>query len=149
MKTFVLIKPDAIARRLVGEIIRRFEQKNLCIMRMETRYKNREWCRQHYHQWDNDMVSRDVLDGLCDMMTNVPLIGIVLAGEEVARVVKAMVGATDSVMAAPGTIRGDFGTRPICNNLVHAADTPTVGKREAAQFFNPATDCWLDEVSPN
>ncbi len=141
MKTFVIIKSDAIERKLVGEIIRRFERKNLRIVRMETRYKNREWCRGHYHQWDNDR-SSEILDGLCDMMTNVPLIGIVLEGEEVPRVVKTMVGATDSVLAAPGTIRGDFGTRPIRHNLVHAADSATIGKREAVQFFNPATDCW-------
>jgi len=144
MKTFVIIKPDAIERKLVGEIIRRFEQKNLSIVRMETRCKNREWCVAHYHQFNNDYTPPGILEGLCDMMTNIPLIGIVLEGEGAANVVRRMVGDTDSVMAAPGTIRGDFGTRPIRNNLVHAADSATVGKREAVQFFNPATDCWLD-----
>ena len=142
MKTFVIIKPDAIERKLVGEIIRRFEQKNLSIVRMETRYKNREWCRGHYHQWDNDMVSSDVLDRLCDMMINAPLIGIVLEGPSgTPEVVKRMIGATNSFQAVPGTIRGDWGTQPVHNNLVHAADSATLGKREAAQFFNPATDC--------
>lgn len=146
MKTFVIIKPDAIERKLVGEIIRRFEQKNLHIVRMETRYKNREWCVGHYHEWDNDMVSRDVLTRLCDMMTNVLLIGIVLEGSEgTPQAVKQMVGATDSLLAALGTIRGDFGTRPIQNNLIHAADSEAVAKREMGLFFNPATDAWLDD----
>ena len=148
--TFVIIKPDAHERKLVGEIIKRFEQRGLYISRIESRRKNYEWCEQHYHQLatgtDKD---RSIFRPLALSMAKRPLIGIVLEGPQAPLVVKRMVGATDSVEADPGTIRGDFGTRPVRNNLVHAADSQLVAKREAAQFFNPATDCWPNEIPTN
>ena len=145
--TFVILKPDAHDRKLVGEIIKRFEQRGLYISRMELRRKNYEWCERHYHQLATGSDQEQaIFRALVQCMAKRPLIGIVLEGPQAPLVVKRMVGATDSIEADPGTIRGDFGTRPVRNNLVHAADSQLVAKREATMFFNPVTDCWPNEV---
>jgi len=141
MRTFVIIKPDAVERGLVGEIIKRFEQKLLKIVRMELRLKTAPWCAAHYSQFDSTKADhREIYARLQDGMIYKPLIGIVLAGEGVVDVVRKIVGGTDSIMAAPGTIRGDFGARPVHHNLVHAADSVEAAEREWALFYHNATD---------
>jgi len=140
METFVIIKPDAVERGLVGEIIKRFEQKGLSILRIEQRYKTRVWCALHYSSPD---LPTGVYRNLQEAMTNKPLVGIILDGPKAVTVVRRMIGATDSTQAWPGTIRGDFGTLPIYENLIHAADTEELVIREAELFFNPRTDSRL------
>lgn len=140
METFVIIKPDAIRRGLIGDIIKRFEQKSLTILQIEQRLKSRQWCALHYSNID---VPSEVYHKLVVAMVHAPLIGIVLQGEKAVTVLRRMIGATDSTQAWPGTIRGDFGTLPIHENLIHAADSENLAKQEAKYFFDPRTDCKL------
>lgn len=140
METFVIIKPDAIKRGLIGEIIKRFEQKGLIILRIEQRLKSRQWCALHYSNVD---IPSEVYHRLVNAMVHVPLIGIVLHGEKVVTVLRRMMGATDSTQAWPGTIRGDFGTLPVHENLIHASDSEDLAKQETKYFFDSRTDCRL------
>lgn len=140
MKTFVIIKPDAVRRGLIGDIIKRFEQKSLTILRIELHLKSQQWCALHYSNVD---LPSEVYHNLAESMVHEPLIGIVLQGEKVVTILRRMIGATDSTQARPGTIRGDFGTLPIHENLIHAADSEDLAKQEAKYFFDPRTDCRL------
>jgi len=150
MKTFVVIKPDAIRRGLVGEIVKRFEQKGFTIERMELRYKNEEWCRLQYSQFvcdcGDDCVNKEIFYPLVHALAGESLIGMVLKGPDAVFVVRRMVGATDSTQAEPGTIRGDFGSLPVRENLVHACDDEDRVDTEIRYFFDEETDC---ETSPN
>jgi nucleoside-diphosphate kinase len=137
MQTFVIIKPDAIRRGLIGEIIKRFEQKGLTILRIEQRLKSRPWCALHYSSPD---LPSEVYHRCVNSLLHVPLIGIVLEGEKAVTVLRRMIGATDSTQAWPGTIRGDFGTLPVHENLIHAANTEELAKQEAMYFFDSRTD---------
>lgn len=138
METFVIIKPDAIRRGLIGNIIKRFEQKGLTILRIELRLKSRAWCALHYSSPD---LNSQIYHRLKEVMTRQPLIGIVLEGEKAVTVLRRMIGATDSTQAWPGTIRGDFGTLPVHENLIHASDSEDIVEQEAKYFFDPRTDC--------
>ena len=133
--SFVIIKPDAIRRGLIGEIITRFERKCFSIQHIERRWKSESWALQHY-----DLVPPQVLPILVEFMTATPLIGIDLHGSNAIAVIRKMVGATNSSNAAPGTIRGDFGTWPIHVNCVHASDSPQACLRESSLFFASSTD---------
>jgi len=140
-RTFIIIKPDAIERGLVGEIITRLERKGLSVVRMDLRRKKADWCAAHYDQFDlRKEEGREIFRRLQQAMIYQPLIGAVIEGEEAIQVVRQLVGATDSLQAAPGTIRGDFGTRPIHRNLIHAADSIANAAREEALFFATTTD---------
>ncbi len=140
METFVIIKPDAVRRGLIGDIIKRFEQKGLTILRIELRLKSRQWCALHYSNVD---LLSEVYHNLADAMVHAPLIGIILRGEKAVTVLRRMIGATDSTQAWPGTIRGDLGTLPVYENLIHAADSKDLAKQEAKYFFDSRTDCRL------
>lgn len=133
--SFVIIKPDAIRRGLIGEIIARFERKCLTIRHIERRWKSESWALKHYAD-----VPPQVLPALIEFMTNTPLIGIDLHGSNAIAVIRKMVGVTNSANAAPGTIRGDFGTWPIYVNCVHASDSPTAYEHESSLFFDDSTD---------
>lgn len=140
-RTFIIIKPDAIERGLVGEIITRLERKGLSVIRMELRRKMADWCAAHYTQFDlKKEDDREIFRRLQRAMIYKPLIGAIIEGEEAVQVVRRLVGATDSLQAVPGTIRGDFGTRPIHQNLIHAADSVINAAREEALFFATTTD---------
>jgi nucleoside-diphosphate kinase len=143
MRTFAILKPDAIQRGLVGEIINRIERKGFEIMRMELRAKTAEWCRRHYSQFDPAVTKdREIYERLQRAMIYKPLIGILLEGDidHGIRTLRNLVGATNSMEAAPGTIRGDFGTLPIHLNLIHASASVEAVQREVALFFNDDTD---------
>ncbi len=129
-KTFVIVKPDAVSRGLIGKIISRFEDKFLEIVAIELKQKDETWCQLHYAH-----LSGPVYTKLEEFMLMGPIIGIVLQGPDVNSVVRIMVGSTDSLIAEPGTIRGDFGTHPILYNIVHAADSPEAAEREIKLFF--------------
>ena len=129
-KTFVIIKPDAISRGLIGRIISRFEDKFLRIVALEQKQKDEIWCRKHY-----EGIVSSVYCKLEEFMLKSPIIGIVLQGPDAIDTVRRMVGSTNSLKAAPGTIRGDWGTHPIRYNIVHAADSAAAVEHEIKLFF--------------
>ena len=129
-RTLVLIKPDAVRRGLVGEVLARFERKGLVLEALVLRGMDAELADQHYA----DHVEKPFYPPLKEFMTSGPLVAMVLAGDEVIEVVRAMIGATDGRKAAAGTIRGDFSLSNR-ENLVHASDSPESAKRELALWF--------------
>jgi len=129
-RSLVLIKPDAVRRGLVGEVLARFERKGLVIEALVLRGMDAALADQHY----SDHVEKPFYPPLKEFMTSGPLVAMVLAGDEVIEVVRAMIGATDGRKAAAGTIRGDFSLSNR-ENLVHASDSPESAKRELALWF--------------
>ncbi|MFI7544999.1 nucleoside-diphosphate kinase [Actinoplanes sp. NPDC049599] len=129
-RTLVLVKPDALRRGLLGEILGRFERKGLTIDALVVRTMDAELADQHYAEH----VERDFYPPLKKFMTSGPLAALVLSGDEVIAVVRALVGATDGRKAAAGTIRGDLSLSNR-ENLVHASDSPDSAKRELALWF--------------
>ena len=129
-RSLVLIKPDAVRRGLIGEIIGRFERKGLVVERMVLRSMDAELADRHYA----DHVDKAFYPPLKEFMTSGPLVALVLAGDGAIDVVRAMIGATDGRKAAAGTIRGDLSLSNR-ENLVHASDSPDSAKRELALWF--------------
>jgi nucleoside-diphosphate kinase len=130
VRSLVLIKPDAVRRGLIGEIIGRFERKGLVIERMVLRTMDAALADQHYA----DHVEKPFYPPLKEFMTGGPLIAMVLTGDEVIEVVRGLLGATDGRKAAAGTIRGDLSLSNR-ENLVHASDSPESAKRELELWF--------------
>jgi nucleoside-diphosphate kinase len=129
-RSLVLIKPDAVRRGLVGEILGRFESKGLVVEAMVLREMDARLADEHYA----DHVTKAFYPPLKEFMTSGPLVALVLAGDEVIEVVRTMIGSTDGRKAAAGTIRGDFSLSNR-ENLVHASDSPESAKRELALWF--------------
>jgi len=142
--TFVIIKPDAFERKLIGSIITRFEKMGLCITHIEERHKNITWCQNHYkHILEYCRIGtldQQIYDRLERFMTFSSTIGIILEGINAINRVKKMIGLTDATKAEPGTIRGDWGQFPGCINLVHAADSIEAVKKEIELYFDKETD---------
>jgi nucleoside-diphosphate kinase len=129
-RTLVLIKPDAVRRGLIGEILGRFERKGLVLEAMVLREMDADLADRHYAEH----VEKPFYPPLKTFMTGGPLVAVILAGEAAIDVVRALVGATDGRKAAAGTIRGDFSLSNR-ENLVHASDSPDSAKRELALWF--------------
>ncbi|HEU5038542.1 MAG TPA: nucleoside-diphosphate kinase [Nocardioides sp.] len=129
-RTLVLLKPDAVRRGLVGQVLSRFEAKGLTIAAMELRTITGEQADRHYAEH----VERDFYPPLRDFITSGPLVALVLEGDEAIDIVRALNGATDGRKAAPGTVRGDFSLSNR-ENLVHASDSPESAEREIALWF--------------
>ena len=129
-RTLVLIKPDAVRRGLVGELISRFERKGLAIDALTLRTMDPELADRHYAEH----VDKAFYPPLKDFMTGGPLVALILSGDEAIGVVRAMTGATDGRKAAAGTIRGDLSLSNR-ENLVHASDSADSAKREIAIWF--------------
>ncbi len=129
-RTLVLLKPDAVRRGLVGEVVSRFEAKGLTIVAMEQRHIEAADADAHYAEH----VERDFYPPLRDFVTSGPLVALVLEGDEAIEVVRAINGATDGRKAAPGTIRGDLSLSNR-ENLVHGSDSPESAEREIAMWF--------------
>ena len=129
-RTLVICKPDAVERRLVGEIVSRLERKGLRIaaMRMETISK--ETAGQHYGEHQG----KPFYDDLVAFITRGPAVLMVVEGPEAFSVVRTLMGATNPRAAAPGTIRGDLAIE-LTENLVHGSDSPESAAREIALFF--------------
>lgn len=134
MSVFVIMKPDAILRGLVGKVITRFEDKELFIQRISVRRKNAAWCREHYSHLSDGIYYR-----VQDFMLTGELIGIIFGGEQSHEIARKLVGGTDSVKAEPGTIRGDFGTTSIMRNIIHVSDSVENSGRESQLFFDKET----------
>lgn len=129
-RTLVLIKPDAVRRGLVGEIISRFEGKGLRLDAMVRRTLDEDFADQHYAEH----VNKPFYPPLKAFMTSGPLVALVLSGDQVIEVVRGMIGATDGRRAAAGTIRGDLSLSNR-ENLVHASDSVDSAKREIGLWF--------------
>ena len=129
-RTLVLIKPDAVARGLVGEILGRFERKGLRLEALVLRSMSAELADQHYAEH----LDKAFYPPLKQFMTSGPLVAAILSGDTVIEVVRGLIGVTDGRKAAAGTVRGDLS---ISNreNLVHASDSPDSAKREIALWF--------------
>lgn len=129
-RTLVLIKPDAVRRGLIGEIIGRFERKGLTIEAMRLRTMDAALADQHYFEH----VEKEFYPSLKEFMTAGPLVSLVVSGDLAIEVVRAMAGVTDGRRAAPGTIRGDL-SLSMQANVIHASDSPESAKREVGLWF--------------
>ena len=130
-RTLVLLKPDAVERGLVGEIVSRFENKGLTIVALQTRQLDTAILERHYEEHKGKGFYSD----LVAFMSRGPIVAIVVEGpEDTWQIVRAMMGATNPRDAAPGTIRGDLGTI-FTENLVHGSDSAVSADREIGIFF--------------
>jgi nucleoside-diphosphate kinase len=129
-RTLVLLKPDAVRRGLVGEVLSRFEAKGLSIVALELRTIDPDLADRHYAEH----VDRDFYPPLRAFVTSGPMLAAVLEGDQAVEVVRALNGATDGRKAAPGTIRGDLSLSNR-ENLVHGSDSPESAKREIDIWF--------------
>ena len=132
-KTLILVKPDAFARNLSGEIIARFERKGLRIVALRHMTMDVSLAEQHYAEHDGKPFFAD----LVSFITSGPLVAMVLEGTEAVRAARQVIGATNPLEAAPGSIRGDFAVE-VGQNMVHGSDSPESAAREAALFFPDA-----------
>jgi len=130
-KTFVMIKPDAVGRRLCGELIGRYERKGLRLAGLKMQVISRELAERHYAEH----VGKPFYQGLLDFVTSGPSIQMVWEGPNAVETVRKMNGATDCQKADVGTIRGDFGMNTR-NNVVHASDSAETAEREIKLYFS-------------
>lgn len=132
-RTLVLLKPDALERGLVGEIVSRLEGQGLKIVAMKMIWMDEALAKRHY------AVHRDkpFFAGLVNFITSSPIIAAVFEGEDAVEVVRRAMGETDPAIARPGTIRGDL-AQDIERNLIHGSDSVETAKREIALFFSNA-----------
>jgi nucleoside-diphosphate kinase len=130
-RTLILCKPDAVARGLVGEIISRLERRGYLIVAMKMMRLDVERARRHYAEHEG----KPFFDGLVSFITSGPLVAMCVEGENAVDGCRQMMGATNPLVAAPGTIRGDF-AQAIDRNLVHGSDSKASAERELAIFFD-------------
>lgn len=129
-RTLVLCKPDAVARGLVGEVVGRLERKGLSLVAMDLRRLDEATAKQHYAEHEG----KPFFDELVRFIASGPLVAICVEGPDAVAAVRTLMGPTDPVAAAPGSIRGDYGLE-IGQNLVHGSDSPPSADRELALFF--------------
>ncbi len=129
-RTLVLVKPDGVRRGLIGEVVTRLERKGLAIVALELRTLARETAEEHY----GEHRERPFFGELVDFITGGPLVAIVVEGPRAVEAVRTLMGVTDPVKSAPGSLRGDYALE-IGQNLVHGSDSPESAKREIGIFF--------------
>jgi nucleoside-diphosphate kinase len=129
-RTLVLVKPDGVARGLVGEVLKRIETKGYRIVALELRTLDRATAETHY----GEHAGKPFFGDLVDFITGGPLVAAVIEGNEAIAGWRAMMGATNPINATPGTIRGDLATE-MQNNVSHGSDSPESAAREIALFF--------------
>ena len=129
-RTLILVKPDAFARGLSGEIISRFERKGLTMLCARLLTVSEQLAEQHYAEHEG----KPFFGELVDFITSGPLLALVFEGDYAVAAARQVIGATDPLEASPGSIRGDF-AREVGQNLVHGSDSPESGAREVALFF--------------
>jgi nucleoside-diphosphate kinase len=128
--TLLIVKPDAVSRGLIGEILSRIERKGLRIDAMRMMRINRDLAEHHYAEHSE----KPFFDDLVEFITSGDAVVARVTGEGAVATLRAIMGATDPADADPGTIRGDFG-KEITQNLVHGSDSPESAERELALFF--------------
>jgi len=131
-RTFTLLKPDAVQRGLVGEILQRFERKGLKLVAMKAMRVSKELAEAYYAEHKG----KPFFDPLVRYVTSSPVVALVLEGEGAVAVVRKMMGRTNSAEAEPGTVRGDYGLI-IGRNLIHGSDSLASAAREIGLFFRP------------
>ncbi|MEA3364564.1 MAG: nucleoside-diphosphate kinase [Candidatus Hydrogenedentes bacterium] len=144
----MMIKPDAIGRRLIGEVIGRYEAKGLKLVALKMQIVPKDLAKKHYAEHKN----KPFYPALVEFITSGPTIQMVWEGEEAIDVVRKLNGATNSRKADIGTIRGDYGLT-VQKNIVHASDGPETAEREIALYFAPSElwdysqpdEAWLHE----
>ena len=129
-RTLILIKPDAFERRLTGEVLARFERKGLRIVALRQLRIDEDFARRHYAEH----AERPFFDELVEFITRGPLVAAILEGEEAVTAARQLIGATDPLEAAPGSIRGDLALE-VTFNLVHGSDSDESAEREIALWF--------------
>ena len=129
-RTLVLVKPDGVRRRLIGEVIRRLEAKGLEIIAAQMLQMDKEMAGRHYEEH----TEKPFFSDLVTFITGGPLLAMCVQGDEAISVVRTVMGATDPKKAAPGTIRGDLAIE-MTENIVHGSDSPASATRELALFF--------------
>lgn len=147
-RTLVIVKPDGVQRGLIGPIITRLEQRGLKIVGLKMMQITPDLARKHYAIHEG----KPFFDGLIRYITSAPVVVMVVEGKKAIEVVRATMGATNPVTAAPGTIRADYALE-IGRNLVHGSDGPETAQTEIALFFKPEelldysrdTDKWIFE----
>jgi nucleoside-diphosphate kinase len=129
-RTLILVKPDAFGRGLTGEILARFERKGLGIVAMRHMTMTADLAQQHYAEHEG----KPFFGELVEFITSGPLVALVLEGHEAVVAARQVIGATNPLEAAPGSIRGDFALE-VGQNMVHGSDAPESAQREIALFF--------------
>jgi len=129
-RTLILIKPDAFARNLSGEIIARFERKGLLLVAMNLLTISRDLAERHYAEHQG----KGFYEELVTFITSGPLVAMVLEGEQAVVAARQVIGATNPLEATTGSIRGDFAIE-VGQNMVHGSDSPDSAAREVALFF--------------
>lgn len=138
-RSLVLLKPDCVERRLMGQILARFEAKGFNIVALKMLRITPELSKQHYAEH----VSKPFYGTLEEFITSAPVVAMAIEGLDVIRVIRDMLGATNGLNAASGTIRGDFSSSRQMN-LVHASDSPESAARELSLYFKDSDFCEHD-----
>ncbi len=129
-RTLILVKPDAFARNLTGQIIARFERKGLSLAALKQMTMTRDLAQEHYAEHEG----KPFFEELVSFITSGPLVAMVLEGESVVDAARQVIGATDPLKANPGSIRGDYAVA-VGQNMVHGSDSDESAKRETRLFF--------------
>ena len=129
-RTLILVKPDAFARNLTGEIIARFERKGLRLVALAQMTMTTDLASRHYAEHEG----KPFYDELVTFITSGPLVAMVLEGDRAVEAARQVIGATDPLAASPGSIRGDYATL-VGQNMVHGSDSPESAAREVGLFF--------------
>src|SRR3954467_7593833 len=129
-RTLILVKPDAFARGLTGEIIARLQRKGLRIVALKHMTVDEDLAKRHYAEHEG----KPFFGELVEFITSAPLVAMVLEGEQAIVAARQVIGATNPLEAAPGSIRGDFAIS-VGQNMVHGSDSPESAEREAGLFF--------------
>ncbi len=135
-KSFVMMKPDAVQRRLMGKILSRFEEKGLQIVAVKLMQIDEELAKTHY----GEHADKPFFPSLVEYITSSPALAMVIEGEEAITTIRKLVGATNPLEADLGTIRGDYGMNT-GRNIIHASDSPASAEREIGLFFNEDEIC--------
>jgi nucleoside-diphosphate kinase len=130
-RTLFMVKPDGVARGLVGEIVSRIERRGLSIRAIRLLWVSPEQAADHYAEHSE----KPFYPGLVEFITSGPVVAMVIEGDSAVSTVRGMMGATNPLDSAPGTIRGDFALE-IGENIVHGSDSPANGEREIAIYFS-------------
>lgn len=129
-RTLILVKPDAVRRSLIGEVIARIERKGLRVIAMDLRIIDKATAETHYAEHASKPFFADVVQ----FITGGPVVALVAEGERAVEAFRSLAGATDPVKASPGTIRGDYALE-VGENMVHGSDSPEAAAREIKIFF--------------
>jgi len=147
-RTLVLVKPDGVQRGLIGRIVARLERRGLKLIALKMMRISRDLAGRHYAEHQR----KPFYDGLIAFITSGPVVAMIWEGREAVAVVRSVMGSTDPLKAAPGTIRGDLAL-DLGMNLIHGSDSPERAETEMALFFSPAelydyertADRWIRE----